>query len=271
MSLNYTQNPYTTGLRAGSSVFGNNEGRKIALINSSLVGPSHGDSMVDKGDPVYCGNIVGVAMDSASATTDYIEVNTDAAYNLSVVPSDEAGTSDIAVGDIIYISSAGVLSKKSSGKPFGLALATATGSASATVIPVWVSTSVGARNGQYVKGQRFTVAYPNFAAADVAKAFWIAPAACRLIQARETHVTVAGQAGTLTIEKCNSGEAAAAGDVMLAAAWDLTSTANTPVTKAGNTDGTEKMVAGDMLRLKLASGAATSYANATLICEMEWM
>lgn len=119
--------------------------------------------------------------------------------------------------------------------------------------------------------RRFTVTYSQVAAADVAKTFWIAPAPCRILEASERHVTVAGQAGTLQIEKLNTGEAPGSGDALLAAAFDLTSTANTPVTKAALGTGVEKLVAGDALCLKVASGAATSYALGTITLVMEWM
>lgn len=126
-------------------------------------------------------------------------------------------------------------------------------------------------SAQFIKGQRFEVTYSQVAAADVAKTFFIAPAPCKLISAYERHVTVAGQAGTLTIEKLNTGEAPGAGDVMLAAAFDLTSAANTPVSKAAVVDGKESMVAGDAMCLKLASGAATSYALGTITSTLEWL
>ena len=124
---------------------------------------------------------------------------------------------------------------------------------------------------QFLKGQRFVVTYPQVAAADVAKTFFIAPAACKIISAYERHVTVAGQAGTLTIEKLTSGEAPGAGDVLLAEAFDLTSTANTPVSKAGVTTAAGTLAAGDALCLKVASGAATSYALGTISVTMEWL
>lgn len=123
--------------------------------------------------------------------------------------------------------------------------------------------------GQFPVGSRFQVTYPDVAAADVAKTFFIAPTACKIVSAYERHVTVAGQAGTLTIEKLTTGEAPSAGDVILAAAFDLTSTANTPVSKAGVTTAAGTLVAGDALCLKLASGAATSYALGLITVTME--
>lgn len=125
--------------------------------------------------------------------------------------------------------------------------------------------------GQNLKGSRFTVSYPQVAAADVAKTFFVATAPCKIVSAYERHVTVAGQAGTLTIEKLTTGEAPSAGDVILAAAFDLTSTADTPVTKAGVVTAAGSLIAGDALCLKLASGAATSYALGTITVEMEWL
>ena len=133
-------------------------------------------------------------------------------------------------------------------------------------------TATGAElNSLGLLGQKFNVTYPQVAAADVAKTFFIAPAACKIISAYERHVTVAGQPGTLTIEKLTTGEAPAAGDVILAAAFDITSTANTPVTKAGVTTAAGTLAAGDALCLKLASGAATSYDLGTISVTMQYV
>jgi len=125
--------------------------------------------------------------------------------------------------------------------------------------------------GQFVKGSRFTLQFPQVAAADVAKTFFIAPAACKAVSASERHVTVAGQAGTLTIEKLASGEAPGAGDVVLAEAFDLTSAANTPVEKAAVDTAAATLAKGDALCLKLASGDATSYALGTITVTLEWV
>lgn len=121
-----------------------------------------------------------------------------------------------------------------------------------------------------IVGSRFHVTFPNIAAADVAKAFFVAPAACKVISAYETHGTVCDAADTMTIEKCNTGEDAGAGDVVLAAAWTLNSTANTPVSKAAVSDGKEILVAGDTLMLKFASGDGTDYAEGCVTVLMEW-
>lgn len=121
-----------------------------------------------------------------------------------------------------------------------------------------------------IPGSQFPVTYPQVDAADVAKTFFIAPAKCKFVLASERHVTVAGQAGTLQIEKLTSGEAPGAGDVLLASAFDLTSTANTPVTKNAVTTDVIHLAAGDALCLKVASGSAASYALGTITVLMEW-
>lgn len=128
----------------------------------------------------------------------------------------------------------------------------------------------GLTAGKAIIGSRFIVSYPQIAAADVAKTFFIAPAACKIISARERHVTVAGQAGALTIEKLTTGQAPSAGDNLFATPFDLTSIANTPVLSTAVTTAAGTLVAGDALCLKLASGAATSYALGTISVLMEW-
>jgi hypothetical protein len=123
----------------------------------------------------------------------------------------------------------------------------------------------------FVKGQRFQVTFPNIAAADVAKAFFIAPAACKLLSAYEVHGTVCDAADTLQIEKCTSGEDAGAGDELLAAAFTLNSTKDTPVTKAAVTTAAASLAAGDCLMLKFKTGDGTNYAEGCVTCTMEWL
>jgi hypothetical protein len=129
----------------------------------------------------------------------------------------------------------------------------------------------GLAEGKFIAGEKFQVTFPNIAAADVAKAFFVAPAACKIISAYEIHGTVCDAADTLTIEKCTSGEDAGAGDVILAAAWTLNSTANTPVSKAGVTTAVGTLAAGDALLLKFASGDGTNYAEGCVTVTMQWV
>ena len=122
----------------------------------------------------------------------------------------------------------------------------------------------------FIPGQRFTVTYPQVVAADVAKTFWIAPAACRFVSTQERHVTVAGQAATLQIEKLSPGEAPGAGDVLLVNGFALTSVANTPVQDLAVANGDQILVAGDALCLRLAAGNAAAYALGTITVVMQW-
>lgn len=123
----------------------------------------------------------------------------------------------------------------------------------------------------FVKGERFHVTFPNIAAADVAKAFFVAPAACKIISAYEIHGTVCDAADTIQIEKCASGEDAGAGDEVLAAVFTLNSTANTPVSKTAVTTAAATLAAGDALLLKFKSGDGTNYAEGCITCTMEWL
>jgi len=131
--------------------------------------------------------------------------------------------------------------------------------------------ATGLATGKFVVGEKFTVTYPQVVAADVAKTFFIAPAACKVVSAYERHVTVAGQAAALNIEKLTSGQAPSAGGVVLAATWDLTSVANTPVSKAAVVTAVGTLAAGDALCLILASGNAASYALGTITVTMQWV
>jgi hypothetical protein len=85
-----------------------------------------------------------------------------------------------------------------------------------------------------------------------------------VVSAVEMHGTKAGQAGTLQIEKCASGEAAGAGDEVLATAFDLAGDNLVPQTALAVADGKEQLAAGDVLRTKLANGAATTLAAAVI-------
>lgn len=126
-----------TGHTAGEECSSTYEGRHITLEESYLTHPTHADGLVDHGDPVNIGDIVGVAFTSAAAAGDLIAIDTEGIWYLNVVASDDNGVSDVAVGDELYINT-GVISKRSSGIPFGKALGTLTGSAYAALVAVKV-------------------------------------------------------------------------------------------------------------------------------------
>jgi len=99
-----SKNVYDEYIVAGQEVSSTYEGRHIQLEESILVHPTHSDGFVDKGDPVIAtGDIVGVAFNSAAAATDYIAIDTEGIWALSVVGKDDEGNVAIAIGDTIYI------------------------------------------------------------------------------------------------------------------------------------------------------------------------
>lgn len=130
--------------------------------------------------------------------------------------------------------------------------------------------SGGLTDEKFIPGMRFTRDF-QIAAANIPQVMWVAPYPCKVIRAIERHVTVAGQAGTLQVEKCPSGTAPGSGTATLVSAFDLTSTANTNVIIQGLNTAASTLVAGDSIGTKLASGAATSYANGTLTVVIEWL
>jgi len=125
---------------------------------------------------------------------------------------------------------------------------------------------------QIIKGQRFAVTYNDIALADVAKGFWVAPAACKVVSAYEAHGTISSATGTLNVEKCTTGEAPGAGDVVLnASGWDMTSTVNTPVSIATAGGAGATLAASDELRLILTAATGTGYVDGVVTMLMEWV
>lgn len=98
-----------TGKTAGEEISSTYEGRHITVEESYLAHAYHSDGLVDKGDPCIIGeNIVGVALNSASAATDLITLDTEGIWFLNVVGSVSDGTSDgiakaLVPGDVVYI------------------------------------------------------------------------------------------------------------------------------------------------------------------------
>ncbi len=124
-----------TGRTAGEEISSTYEGRHVTLEESLITHPTHADGFVDKGDPVIFGGAdghgVGIAFTSAAAATDYIALDTEGIWFLSVVATDDAGNSAVDEGDIIYINrSTCILSKiadETTQIPFGYALGDLTG------------------------------------------------------------------------------------------------------------------------------------------------
>jgi len=94
---------------AGDECSSTYEGRHITVEESYLAHAYHADGLVDKGDPCIIGeNIVGVAMNSATAATDLITIDTEGIWFLNVVGAVSDGTSDgiakaLVPGDPVFI------------------------------------------------------------------------------------------------------------------------------------------------------------------------
>jgi len=132
----YQRNPYTPGMTAGTLVSDNTT--RLTVIESALTHYDSGsDPLVDKGDPVLWGDegIVGVALNSASANTDYIVVQVGGIWNLTTT-----NTVAMAVGDAVYIhATTGELSDSpTNGLLFGYILSAITGTDDPVVRPIWV-------------------------------------------------------------------------------------------------------------------------------------
>jgi hypothetical protein len=104
--MTYDMTNYTAGQEISSTY----EGRHIEVLESNMVHPTHTDSLVNKGDPVLIGtDLVGIAFQDALVNTDVIAVDTEGAWALTCTAEDYSGNSAIAVGDRLYISSAGII------------------------------------------------------------------------------------------------------------------------------------------------------------------
>jgi hypothetical protein len=98
-----------TGRAAGQEISSTYEGRHLSIEEQYMTHPYHADGLVDKGDPVLIGDdIVGVALNSASAAGDVIAIDTEGIWFLNVLGTISDGTADgavhtMAVGDQVYI------------------------------------------------------------------------------------------------------------------------------------------------------------------------
>ncbi len=122
------------------------DGRIITVLESLLTHADPGDGLVDKGQPIVCGCLVGVAGQSALKATDYVPVDTEGVYYLAV----SAGKT-VAVGQNLFITSAGLITDipSATSRSFGYALQEIIAESPVIkVIPVKVHFEAGVNNGE---------------------------------------------------------------------------------------------------------------------------
>lgn len=115
--------PIADALAAGTEISSTYEGRHLTFLASEL---THPGSVVTKGLPVVCGNIVGIAFQTEVAATDRIAVDTEGIWVVDVAAIDDSGNSPVAGGDLLYINKTTCVVSKISNVdtniPFGYAL-----------------------------------------------------------------------------------------------------------------------------------------------------
>jgi len=101
VAANYYYNPYAS---AGEEVSSTGEGRHVYVQEVVLIHADPGDGLVDKGQPVAFWDGVGVALKSATSTSDNIPIDTEGIWRLSVV-----ATAAVNVGQALYITEGGLV------------------------------------------------------------------------------------------------------------------------------------------------------------------
>lgn len=132
-----------TGRSAGEEISSTYEGRHLSILESAITHPTHTDGFVDGGDPVLVGDlIVGVAFSGAAAATDYIAIDTEGIWALTVQGVDDDGNIAVAIGDQVYINTTTAILSKNSNKNtqqrFGYALSPVVSGVTTTVVAVKV-------------------------------------------------------------------------------------------------------------------------------------
>ncbi len=174
---------YEGELTAGTEVSSTYEGRHLTVLESELIHPFNGTTFVAKGEPVLLcrtavpatyGEAIGVAFNTATAATDFVAIDTEGIFNLTVYAQDDDGTVNIEIGDTLYIhdGSTGAASLNGYGdaeiskisntvtqRIFGYALGrmTANSSGQIAVKLHWGPVMVGSKGIDHVQG---TIALP---------------------------------------------------------------------------------------------------------------
>ena len=134
----------STGRLAGEEISSTYEGRHLSIEEDLITHPSHpADGFVDKGDPIIVGDrIVAVALLSALADTDYISLDTEGIWFLSVVSTNDEGNIAVTAGDEIFIHNTTCILSKitniATHIPFGYALGDAANDGAAHIVAVKV-------------------------------------------------------------------------------------------------------------------------------------
>jgi predicted RecA/RadA family phage recombinase len=81
-------------------------GMAIGVVESALTHPAHDPDLATSGDAVLVGSLVGVALNSASAATDTIEVAVEGVWELPAAAVTATADSAIVPGDKLYFSTA---------------------------------------------------------------------------------------------------------------------------------------------------------------------
>ena len=95
---------YDTHREAGEEVSSTFEGRHVYVQEIVLIHADPGDGLVDKGQPVAFWDGVGIALKSATSTSENIPIDTEGIWRLSVV-----ATWPVVIGQALFITAAGVV------------------------------------------------------------------------------------------------------------------------------------------------------------------
>ena len=101
VALNHYYDPNAV---AGAEISSTYEGRHIYVQEVVLIHADPGDGLVDKGQPVAFWDGVGIALKSATSTSENIPIDTEGIWRLSVV-----ATAAIVIGQSLYIDANGMV------------------------------------------------------------------------------------------------------------------------------------------------------------------
>ena len=101
VAVNHYYDPYA---EAGEEISSTYEGRHIYVQEVVLVHADPGDELVNKGQPVAFWEGVGVALKSATSTSENVPIDTEGIWRVSVV-----AIAAIVIGQSLFITNAGVV------------------------------------------------------------------------------------------------------------------------------------------------------------------